>query len=75
MAPLRRFNNETDTQGYVNASGIGHCISPLLYQTGWLSVEVSSDNGTTFSREGEWLSGRTPTPSALHTSQRFSLPV
>lgn len=24
-------------------------------------MEVSSDNGTTFNREGEWLSGRTPT--------------
>ncbi|XP_075901129.1 sushi domain-containing protein 2 [Nelusetta ayraudi] len=54
-----RFNQETNTEGYVDTSGSGHCISPLLYQTGWLSVEVSSDNGATFNREGAWLSVHT----------------
>lgn len=55
---LLRFNKETDTQGYVDEDGRGHCISPLLYQTGWVPVQISSDNGTTFNRDGAWLSGR-----------------
>ncbi|RVE65763.1 hypothetical protein OJAV_G00120000 [Oryzias javanicus] len=54
-----RFNNETDTEGYVDDSGRAHCISPLLYQTGWVPLHVSSDNGTTFSRSGAWLSVHT----------------
>lgn len=54
-----RFNDKTDTEGYVDENSRGHCIAPLLYETGWISVQVSSDNGTTFSRVGAWLSGRT----------------
>uniref|UniRef100_A0A3Q3WSJ3 Uncharacterized protein n=1 Tax=Mola mola TaxID=94237 RepID=A0A3Q3WSJ3_MOLML len=51
-----RFNNNTDTEGYVDENSRGHCISPLLYETGWVSVQISSDNGTTFGRVGAWLS-------------------
>uniref|UniRef100_UPI0037E9540F sushi domain-containing protein 2-like n=1 Tax=Semicossyphus pulcher TaxID=241346 RepID=UPI0037E9540F len=54
-----RFNNDTDTVGYVDENSRGHCISPLLYQTGWVPFQVSSDNDTTFSREGSWLSVHT----------------
>nr|XP_057920570.1 sushi domain-containing protein 2 isoform X3 [Doryrhamphus excisus] len=54
-----RFNSDTDTVGYVDESGRGHCIAPLLYQTGWVTLHISSNNGTTFSRAGAWLSVHT----------------
>ncbi|KAM9735093.1 sushi domain-containing protein 2-like [Menidia menidia] len=54
-----RFNNITDTVGYVDESSRGHCISPQLYETGWVSLQISSDNGTTFSKAGTWLSVHT----------------
>nr|XP_040054046.1 sushi domain-containing protein 2 [Gasterosteus aculeatus aculeatus] len=56
---LCRFNSNIDTVGYVDEGGQGHCISPLLYQTGWVSLHISSDNGTTFNRVGTWLSVHT----------------
>ncbi|XP_037341487.2 sushi domain-containing protein 2 [Pungitius pungitius] len=56
---LCRFNINIDTVGYVDEGGRGHCISPLLYQTGWVSLNISSDNGTTFNRVGTWLSVHT----------------
>ncbi|XP_013859200.1 sushi domain-containing protein 2 [Austrofundulus limnaeus] len=54
-----RFDNKISTVGYVDADGRGHCISPLLYETGWLPLHVSSDNGTTFNRAGSWFSVHT----------------
>lgn len=54
-----RFNDNTDTVGYVDEHSRGHCISPLLYETGWVPLHISSDNGTTFSRAGSWLSVHT----------------
>ncbi|XP_076614848.1 sushi domain-containing protein 2-like [Chaetodon auriga] len=54
-----RFDDNTDTNGYVDEDGRGHCISPLLYETGWVSVHISSDGGSTFSRVGSWLSVHT----------------
>uniref|UniRef100_A0A8D2ZIM3 Sushi domain-containing protein 2-like n=1 Tax=Scophthalmus maximus TaxID=52904 RepID=A0A8D2ZIM3_SCOMX len=54
-----RFNNNTDAVGYVDENSTGHCISPLLYETGWIPLHISSDNGTTFSRVGAWLSVHT----------------
>ncbi|XP_038589592.1 sushi domain-containing protein 2-like isoform X1 [Micropterus salmoides] len=54
-----RFNNNTNTVGYVDENSRGHCISPLLYETGWVPLHVSSDNGTTFSRVGTWFSVHT----------------
>ncbi|OCU02148.1 hypothetical protein XELAEV_18007909mg [Xenopus laevis] len=50
-----RFNNETNTEGYVNDAGIAHCISPLLLETGRISLAVSQDGGNTFTRSGTWL--------------------
>ncbi|XP_051269108.1 sushi domain-containing protein 2-like [Dicentrarchus labrax] len=54
-----RFNNNTNTLGYVDENSRGHCISPLLYETGWVPLDISSDNGTTFRRVGSWLSVHT----------------
>ncbi|KAM4634094.1 sushi domain-containing protein 2-like [Polymixia lowei] len=54
-----RFNDDIKTGGYVDENSRGHCISPLLYETGWIPFQMSSDNGTTFSRHGAWLSVHT----------------
>ncbi|XP_042364941.1 sushi domain-containing protein 2-like [Plectropomus leopardus] len=54
-----RFNADIYTVGYVDEHSRGHCISPLLYETGWVPLHISSDNGTTFSRFGAWLSVHT----------------
>ncbi|XDV21297.1 hypothetical protein PO909_026418 [Leuciscus waleckii] len=51
-----RFNSEILTEGYVDESGVGHCISPLLYESGWVPFEVSTD-GVSYDRAGRWLSG------------------
>ncbi len=53
---FHRFNSEVLTEGYVDESGVGHCIAPLLYEAGWISFEVSTD-GVNFDRSGRWLSG------------------
>ncbi|KAG5272530.1 hypothetical protein AALO_G00166550 [Alosa alosa] len=50
-----RFNEEIVTEGYVDAESRGHCITPLLYETGWIPFEISTD-GTTYNRQGSWLS-------------------
>ncbi|XP_034048817.1 sushi domain-containing protein 2 isoform X2 [Thalassophryne amazonica] len=65
-----RFNNEIKTYGYVDENSRGHCISPLLYETGWVPFRVSSDNGTTFNRDGAWLSVHT---GKLHSQFKASL--
>ncbi|XP_029024036.2 sushi domain-containing protein 2-like isoform X2 [Betta splendens] len=54
-----RFNHDITTVGYVDERSRGHCISPLLMETGWVPLQISSDNGTTFSRDGAWLSVHT----------------
>ncbi|KAL7376656.1 hypothetical protein ABVT39_012807 [Epinephelus coioides] len=54
-----RFNYGTTTVGYVDDHRRGHCISPLLYETGWIPLDISSDNGTTFNRVGNWFSVHT----------------
>ncbi|KAJ8384933.1 hypothetical protein AAFF_G00197410 [Aldrovandia affinis] len=51
-----RFDGEILTDGYVDGDGSGHCISPLLYETGWIPFHISTDGGETYSREGMWLS-------------------
>ncbi|XP_070707064.1 sushi domain-containing protein 2-like [Pempheris klunzingeri] len=51
-----RFNNNANTVGYVDENSRGHCISPLLYETGWVPLHISSDNGN---RVGAWLSVHT----------------
>ncbi|XP_078234321.1 sushi domain-containing protein 2 isoform X2 [Pogona vitticeps] len=51
-----RFDGETETSGYVAEDGRVHCISPLLYLTGMVSLEISQDDGQTFPWSGTWLS-------------------
>uniref|UniRef100_A0A6Q2XNP3 Sushi domain containing 2 n=1 Tax=Esox lucius TaxID=8010 RepID=A0A6Q2XNP3_ESOLU len=51
-----RFNYDIHTVGYVDADSRCHCISPLLYESGWVPLQISTDNGTNFSRRGTWLS-------------------
>ncbi|KAM9330911.1 sushi domain-containing protein 2 [Gastrophryne carolinensis] len=50
-----RFNDETDTQGYIDSSGHAHCISPLVFQTGHIKFTLSLDEGKNFSPSGTWL--------------------
>ncbi|XP_047426362.1 sushi domain-containing protein 2-like [Mugil cephalus] len=54
-----RFDDRINTVGYVDEKSRGHCISPTLYETGWIPVSISSDNGTTFRQVGAWLSVHT----------------
>lgn len=51
---LCRFKLSTETEGYVDKDGVGHCISPLLYETGWIPFEVLI-NGVA-KAWGTWLS-------------------
>ncbi|XP_076853996.1 sushi domain-containing protein 2 isoform X2 [Brachyhypopomus gauderio] len=50
-----RFKSETVTQGYVDTDGVGHCVSPMLFESGWVPFDVSTD-GVSYSRSGRWLS-------------------
>ncbi|XP_040928147.1 sushi domain-containing protein 2 isoform X2 [Betta splendens] len=50
-----RFNGETDREGFIDSEGRSHCVTPLLFETGWISLDVSVDN-ITFDRSGEYLS-------------------
>ncbi|KAJ8286007.1 hypothetical protein GJAV_G00033470 [Gymnothorax javanicus] len=50
-----RFRGEIVVEGYVDGDGRGHCISPLLYETGWIPFDVSTD-GVIYNRHGAWLS-------------------
>ncbi|RMC05871.1 hypothetical protein DUI87_17414 [Hirundo rustica rustica] len=51
-----RFKQQIITSGYVDKDGKAHCISPLLYETGFIPFEVSADDGSTFPYSGTWLS-------------------
>ncbi|XP_059569285.1 sushi domain-containing protein 2 [Alligator mississippiensis] len=51
-----RFKQEIQISGYVAQDGQAHCISPLLYETGFIPFEVSRDSGLTFPYSGNWLS-------------------
>lgn len=50
-----RFKSEILTEGYVDGNGTGHCISPMLYELGWIPFEVSTD-GVNYDRSGRWMS-------------------
>ncbi|GAB0197126.1 sushi domain-containing protein 2 [Grus japonensis] len=54
---INRFKQKIKTSGYVAKDGKAHCISPLLYETGFIPFEVSTDDGLTFPYSGTWLSG------------------
>lgn len=52
-----RFSGETQRDGFIDAEGQAHCVTPLLFETGWIPFDVSTDN-ITFDRSGEYLSGK-----------------
>ncbi|XP_045890916.1 sushi domain-containing protein 2 isoform X3 [Micropterus dolomieu] len=52
---LCRFKGELEREGIIDAEGHAYCISPLLYETGWIPFAVSTD-GIHFDRSGEYLS-------------------
>ncbi|XP_051527168.1 sushi domain-containing protein 2 [Myxocyprinus asiaticus] len=49
-----RFKSEILTEGYVDVNGEGHCISPMLYESGWIPFDVTTD-GVNYDRAGRWL--------------------
>ncbi|XP_010718687.1 sushi domain-containing protein 2 [Meleagris gallopavo] len=51
-----RFKQQVITSGYVDKDGKAHCLSPLLFETGFIPFEVSTDGGLTFPYSGTWLS-------------------
>ncbi|KAM6930980.1 sushi domain-containing protein 2 [Xenentodon cancila] len=53
--PLCRFKGEIVREGFTDEDGHAYCISPLLFETGWIPLEVSAD-GVQFDRSGEYLS-------------------
>ncbi|XP_054031527.1 sushi domain-containing protein 2-like [Dryobates pubescens] len=53
---INRFKQAIQTSGYVDKDGKAHCISPLLYETGVIPLEVSADSGLNFPYSGTWLS-------------------
>ncbi|XP_015258358.1 PREDICTED: sushi domain-containing protein 2-like isoform X2 [Cyprinodon variegatus] len=52
---LCRFKGDIEQRGVIDEEGRPYCISPLLLETGWISIDVSTD-GTNFDRSGEYLS-------------------
>ncbi|KAF3851405.1 hypothetical protein F7725_013177 [Dissostichus mawsoni] len=48
-------DGEIEREGFIDDEGHGYCISPLLYETGWIPFTVSID-GIHFDRSGEFLS-------------------
>ncbi|XP_040859514.1 sushi domain-containing protein 2 [Ochotona curzoniae] len=51
-----RFKDSIDTLGHVDSSGQVHCVSPLLYESGYIPFNISMDGGISFPRSGTWLS-------------------
>uniref|UniRef100_A0A8C5FVH1 Sushi domain containing 2 n=1 Tax=Gadus morhua TaxID=8049 RepID=A0A8C5FVH1_GADMO len=54
---LCRYKGGIVIEGFVNAEGHAHCITPLLFEKGWVPFDVSTD-GVNFDRSGEYLSGK-----------------
>ncbi|KAJ7993649.1 hypothetical protein DPEC_G00256840 [Dallia pectoralis] len=50
-----RFSGEIETVGFTDGEGQGYCVSALLFQTGWVPFQISTD-GRTFNSSGEFLS-------------------
>ncbi|XP_063159217.1 sushi domain-containing protein 2 isoform X2 [Candoia aspera] len=63
-----RFARATETQGYIDSHGQIHCISPLLYEIGIVSLEISLDGGQTFPWSGSWISVHHNKVSSLEKS-------
>ncbi|KAM9743348.1 sushi domain-containing protein 2 isoform 2-T2 [Menidia menidia] len=52
-----RFKGEIEREGFIDEEGRAFCVTPLLFETGWIPFEISTD-GTNFDRSGEYLSVR-----------------
>lgn len=52
-----RFKESIQTLGYVDTLNQVHCISPLLYESGYIPFTISMDNGRSFPHAGTWLAG------------------
>ncbi|XP_068615523.1 sushi domain-containing protein 2-like [Brachionichthys hirsutus] len=52
---LCRFKGQIEVEGFIDAEGQAYCISPLLYETGWIPFTVSTDR-IHFNRSAEYLS-------------------
>ncbi|XP_030592826.1 sushi domain-containing protein 2 isoform X3 [Archocentrus centrarchus] len=52
---LCRFKGEILRDGFIDAEGHAYCISPLLYETGWIPFDVSTD-GINFDRSAQYFS-------------------
>ncbi|XP_013768805.1 sushi domain-containing protein 2 [Pundamilia nyererei] len=52
---LCRFKGEILRDGFIDAEGRAYCISPLLYETGWIPFDVSTD-GIKFDRSAQYFS-------------------
>ncbi|XP_047446815.1 sushi domain-containing protein 2 [Mugil cephalus] len=50
-----RFKGEIEREGFIDAEGRAYCIAPLLYETGWIPFNVSTD-GLNFDKCAEYLS-------------------
>ncbi|XP_041855315.1 sushi domain-containing protein 2 isoform X2 [Melanotaenia boesemani] len=50
-----RFKGKIKREGFIDEAGHAYCVSPLLFETGWIPFEVSTD-GINFDRSGEYLS-------------------
>uniref|UniRef100_A0A8D2KT65 Sushi domain containing 2 n=1 Tax=Varanus komodoensis TaxID=61221 RepID=A0A8D2KT65_VARKO len=64
-----RFARTVVTGGYVAEDGRVHCISPLLYQIGMVSLEISNDGGSTFPWSSTWVSVHHSKVSPLEKSK------
>ncbi|KAJ0067886.1 hypothetical protein NL108_011656, partial [Boleophthalmus pectinirostris] len=49
------FKGEIVRSGIIDAEGQAFCISPLLYEIGWIQIDISI-GGSNFDRSGEYLS-------------------
>ncbi|XP_037536129.1 sushi domain-containing protein 2 [Nematolebias whitei] len=50
-----RFKGEVELKGFVDEGGRAYCTTPLMFETGWIPFDVSTD-GAHFDRAGEYLS-------------------
>uniref|UniRef100_F6WA41 Sushi domain containing 2 n=1 Tax=Monodelphis domestica TaxID=13616 RepID=F6WA41_MONDO len=67
---LCRFRESVQTRGYVDGEGRIHCVSPLLYESGWIPFGVSLDGGRTFPSSGAWLAVH---PSKVSPTEKSEL--
>ncbi|XP_036069422.1 sushi domain-containing protein 2 isoform X1 [Oryzias melastigma] len=50
-----RFKGDIERKGFVDEDLGPFCVSPLLFETGWIQFDISTDGGD-YNRSGEYLS-------------------